>query len=123
MVKCKFKGLHIGAGKGACAEGAVQTMPEARLQAVVSRGTESSGGMVKSVLEGEKMQVGTQVSSESLNLSNHKSRETVMRCPSAFAGGAHVSLAAITLESNMCNATVGTRLCLSSVFSLPLSQW
>lgn len=58
----------------------MQMVPEARRQAVVSRETR---GMAKSMVEGEKMKVrNISVSSESLNLSDHKSREPATRCPS-----------------------------------------
>lgn len=57
MGKGKFKGFHAGAGKGAYTRGAVQMVPKAWLQAAVSQGTWSSGGMAKSMAEGEKMQV------------------------------------------------------------------
>lgn len=57
MSNCKSKGLHGSAGKGACAGGVVQMMPQARLQAVVCGETLSSGATAKSVVEGEKMQL------------------------------------------------------------------
>lgn len=83
MGKPKFKGLHASAGKGAYAGEEVRMVPEAWLQAAVGWGTRTSGGMAKSMAEGEKMQVrNVSVSSESLNLSDDKRREPVTRCPS-----------------------------------------
>ena len=105
----------------------MQTAPEAWLQAAVSRGTRSSGGMAKSMAEGEKMQVrNVSVSSESLNLSSHKSREPAMRLslnPRPLLLVLVVSLAAVTLELGMRNTVVGTCFCLSWVFSSSFSPW
>jgi len=52
-----FKRLRVGAGKGVYTRGAVKTVPEAQLQAAVSRGTRSSAAMAKSMAERKKIQV------------------------------------------------------------------
>lgn len=77
------KGFMPALGKVPTPEERCDCLPEAWLQAAVGRGTWTSGGMAKSMAEGEKMQVrNVSVSSESLNLSDDKRREPVMRCPS-----------------------------------------